>query len=42
LVEKRNLNIVLVAKNNGTGTDAVEELDKAINFKGKKVVVRLY
>jgi len=38
----RNFNIVLVAKNKGTGTDAVEKFDKILIYKGKKVIVRLY
>jgi alpha-D-xyloside xylohydrolase len=42
MLAERNFNIVRVAKNKGTGTDAVEKLDKVITYKGKKVVVQLY
>jgi len=42
MIAERNFNIVLLAKNKGTGTDAVEEFDIVISFKGKKVVIGLY
>jgi alpha-D-xyloside xylohydrolase len=42
MLAERNFNIVRVAKNKGTGTDAIERFDKAITYKGKKVVVQLY
>jgi alpha-D-xyloside xylohydrolase len=42
IIAERNFNIICVAKNKGTGTDAVDKFDKAITYKGKKVVVRLY
>jgi alpha-D-xyloside xylohydrolase len=41
MLAERNFNIVRVAKNKGTGTDAVEKFDKAITYKGKKMVVQL-
>ena len=42
MLAERNFNIVRVAKNKVTGTDTVEKFDKAITYKGKKVVVQLY
>ena len=42
MLAERKFNIIQVAKNKGTGTDAVEKFDKAITFKGKKMVVQLY
>jgi hypothetical protein len=42
LPAERNFNIILVAKDKGTGTDAVEKFDKILIYKGKKVIVRLY
>jgi len=42
MIAERNFNIVLLAKNKGTGKDAVEEFDIVISFKGKKVVIGLY
>jgi alpha-D-xyloside xylohydrolase len=42
MLAERNFNIIRVAKNKGTGTDVVEKFDKAITYKGKKVVVQLY
>jgi alpha-D-xyloside xylohydrolase len=42
MLSERNFNIICVTKNKGTGIDAVEKFDKAITYKGKKVVVQLY
>jgi alpha-D-xyloside xylohydrolase len=42
MLAERNFNIICVAKNKGTGMDAVEKIDKVITYKGKKVVVQLY
>ena len=42
MLAERNINIVLAAKNKGTGMDAVEKFDKIVTYKGKKVVVQLY
>jgi alpha-D-xyloside xylohydrolase len=42
MLAERKFNIVKVTKNKGTGTDAVEKIDKVIPYKGEKVVIRLY
>ncbi|MCG6958416.1 DUF5110 domain-containing protein, partial [bacterium BMS3Abin03] len=40
LIERR-FNIVAVGKNKGVGTNSVDNFDKMITYKGKKVIVKL-
>ena len=40
LIERR-FNIVAVGKNKGVGTNSVDNFDKMIKYKGKKVIVKL-
>jgi len=42
MIAECNFNIVLIARNKDTGTDAVEKFDRVIDLKGKNVIVHLY
>jgi alpha-D-xyloside xylohydrolase len=40
-LEKRQFNIVRVAKDKGSGMDTITTIDKTVNYKGKKITVKL-
>lgn len=41
MLAERKFNIVVVAKNKGTGSENTTKYDKVVNYKGKKVVIKL-
>ena len=41
MLTERKFNIVKVSSDNGTGMDAVKKYNTVVDYKGKKVMVKL-
>jgi hypothetical protein len=40
MIAERRFNIIRVAENRGTGAEAVENFDKEITYKGRKMKIK--
>jgi hypothetical protein len=41
MIKERKFNIIKVTTGNGTGMDAVQKYNTVVDYKGKKVLVKL-